>query len=121
STTLPKAAPCELSAVAILAKTCRHCASKSSTPTTRPPASVASWPAMNRNSAALTRVICEYWPSGLPSPSGFWILISGIPRRRQSRRRFRPAGAGLELLEHLFQRRDLGLELFDALDQLRIG
>ena len=32
--------------------------------------SVATWPAMNRSSDALTRVICEYWPSGLPSASG---------------------------------------------------
>jgi hypothetical protein len=24
----------------------------------------------------LTRVICEYWPSGLPMVSGLWIVIS---------------------------------------------
>ena len=29
-----------------------------------------TWPAMKRNSAALTRVICEYCPSGLPSAFG---------------------------------------------------
>src|SRR5262245_32209927 len=33
---------------------------------------------MNRNSDALTRVIWEYWPSGLPSTSGLWIVISGM-------------------------------------------
>src|SRR5262249_22254550 len=36
------------------------CASKSSAPTVLPPRSVATCPAMNRNSDALTRVICEY-------------------------------------------------------------
>src|SRR6516165_12380068 len=32
---------------------------------------------MNRSSDAFTRVICEYWPSGLPIVSGLWIVISG--------------------------------------------
>src|SRR5262249_23121366 len=104
----------------MLAKVCTHCASKSSAPTSLP-SFTATWPAMNRNSAALTRVICEYWPSGFPSPSGFWILISAISGGRRSRRCFRPTGAGLELLDHVFQRRDLGLELLHAFDQLRIG
>src|SRR5262249_3548496 len=62
----------------MLAKTCRHWASKSASPTSLPPRSVATWPAMNRNSDALTRVIWEYWPSGLPSTSGLWIVISGM-------------------------------------------
>src|SRR5439155_1415465 len=35
-------------------------------------------PAMNRNSDALTRVICEYAPSGLPMASGLWIVIAGM-------------------------------------------
>ena len=38
----------------------------------------ASMPAMKRNSPALTRAMCEYWPSGLPSASTFVILISAI-------------------------------------------
>src|SRR6185369_6705724 len=62
----------------MLAKTCRHCASKSSLPTQAPLFSAATWPAMNRNSDAFTRVICEYCPSGLPSASGLKILMSGI-------------------------------------------
>src|SRR6266545_1420148 len=68
----------------MLAKTCQHCASKSSVPTALPLVSVASWPAMNRNSDALTRVIWEYWPSGLPSVSGFRILMSGMTQRRRT-------------------------------------
>src|SRR5512134_2212832 len=57
--------------------TCTHCASKSSAPMTFPAWSVASWPAMNSHSAAfLTRVICEYWPSGFPRPSGLKIVIA---------------------------------------------
>jgi len=40
-----------------------------------------SQPAMNKNSDAFTRVICEYWPSGLPSV------------HRGARRRHRPASA----------------------------
>src|SRR4051812_6554102 len=61
----------------MLAKTCTHCASKSSAPTKPPARSVASWPAMKTYSAApLTRVICEYCPSGLPRPSGLTMLIS---------------------------------------------
>src|SRR5262249_55684451 len=62
----------------MLAKVCTHWASKSSAPITLPALSTATWPAMNRYSDALTRVRCEYWPSGLPSTSGFWNLISGI-------------------------------------------
>ena len=58
-------------------KTCTHWASKSSAPTMLPASSVASWPAMNSHSEAFfTRVICEYWPSGLPRPSGLKIVIS---------------------------------------------
>src|SRR5262245_32080302 len=57
---MAKLAPCDFSAASMLAKTCRHCASKSSAPTVLPLPSVATWPAMNRNSDALTRVICEY-------------------------------------------------------------
>ena len=45
-----------------------HCASKSAG--VLPSRSAPTWPAMNRNSDALTRVICEYCPSGLPRPSG---------------------------------------------------
>jgi hypothetical protein len=33
---------------------------------------------MNSNSDALTRVICEYCPSGLPSASGFSMVMSGM-------------------------------------------
>ena len=42
------------------------------------PAPAPTWPAMNRNSEALTRVICEYCPSGLPRLSGLRILMSGM-------------------------------------------
>src|SRR4029450_93668 len=73
-----KLARCDVSAASILAKTWRHCASKLSAPTTLPLRSVATWPAMNRNSDALTRASCEYWPSGLPSASGFSIVMLGM-------------------------------------------
>jgi hypothetical protein len=33
-------------------------------------------PAIKMNSDALTRVMCEYWPSGVPSVSGLKILMS---------------------------------------------
>src|SRR4051794_33462154 len=33
-------------------------------------------PATNRSSPALTRVICEYWPSGLPRLCGLLMRIS---------------------------------------------
>src|SRR5262249_15823349 len=62
----------------MLAKVCTHCASKSSTPTGLPSRSTPTWPAMNRYSDALTRVMCEYWPSGLPSASGLTILMSAM-------------------------------------------
>src|SRR5262245_65947860 len=71
----------------MLAKTCRHWASKSASPTSLPPRSVATWPAMNRNSDVLTRVIWEYWPSGLPSTSGLWIVISGMLAAEELARR----------------------------------
>src|SRR5258706_9327039 len=67
---LPQPAPADLSASPICAKTPLHCASKS--------APGASIPAMKRYSAALTRVTCEYWPSGLPTASTFVILMSAI-------------------------------------------
>src|SRR5258706_9978297 len=67
---LPQPAPADLSASPICAKTPLHCASKS--------APGASIPAMKRYSAALTRVTCEYWPSGLPRASTFVILMSAI-------------------------------------------
>src|SRR5258707_5280823 len=67
---LPQPASADLSASPICAKTPLHCASKS--------APGASIPAMNRYSAALTRVTCEYWPSGLPRASTFVILMSAI-------------------------------------------
>src|SRR5260221_3391825 len=67
---LPQPASADLSASPICAKTPLHCASKS--------APGASIPAMNRYSAALTRVTCEYWPSGLPKASTFVILMSAI-------------------------------------------
>src|SRR6185295_1653225 len=35
-------------------------------------------PAMNRNSDAFTRVICEYCPSGLPRLSGFRYWTCGM-------------------------------------------
>src|ERR1044072_4889480 len=104
STTLPKLAPCDFSAASILAKTCRHWASKSSEPTPLPPRSVATCPAVNRNSDAFTRVICEYCPSGLPSASGFWMLISGMmaslrrcgPHPRLGTDRMPPGQRGIE-------------------------
>src|ERR1700733_14647667 len=71
---LAKLAPCEASAVSILANTRPHCASKSAGALPSLPA--PTWPAMKTNSDALTRVSCEYCPSGLPSVSGFWILMS---------------------------------------------
>jgi hypothetical protein len=37
-----------------------------------------TWPAMNRNSDAFTRVMCEYCPSGLPSVSGLMSWIGGM-------------------------------------------
>src|SRR5260221_13924359 len=67
---LPQPAPADLSASLICAKTPPHCASKS--------APGASIPAMKRYSAALTRVTCEYWPSGLPRASTFVILMAAI-------------------------------------------
>src|SRR5258708_33669183 len=67
---LTQPAPADLSASLICAKTPPHCASKS--------APGASIPAMKRYSAALTRVTCEYWPSGLPRASTFVILMSAI-------------------------------------------
>src|SRR5260221_13082812 len=67
---LPQPVPADLSASPICAKTPLHCASKS--------APGASIPAMYRYSAALTRVTCEYWPSGLPRASTFGILMSAI-------------------------------------------
>src|SRR5260221_5017303 len=67
---LPQPAAGDLSASPICAQTPLHCASKS--------APGASIPAMNRYSAALTRVTCEYWPSGLPRASTFVILMSAI-------------------------------------------
>src|SRR5579883_190832 len=76
--TFAHVAPCDLSAASMLAKVCTHCASKSSAPITLPALSTATWPAMNRYSDALTRVMCEYWPSGLPRASGFSNLISGM-------------------------------------------
>src|SRR2546422_6498776 len=66
----PQPAPADFSAFSIWANTPAHCASKSSPG--------ASMPAMKRNSPALTRAMCEYWPSGLPSASTFVILISAI-------------------------------------------
>src|ERR1700676_3887842 len=77
---LEKLAPCEANAAPILAKTRPHCASKSAGALPSLPApelSMPTWPAMNRNSDALTRVICEYCPSGLPRLSGLRILMSG--------------------------------------------
>src|SRR2546425_4232497 len=69
-TTLPQPAPAASSALPICAKTPLHWLSKSDPG--------ASMPAMKRNSPALTRAMCEYWPSGLPSASTFVILISAI-------------------------------------------
>jgi len=40
----------------------------------------ATCPAMNRNSDALTRVMCEYCPSGFSNASGLRILMSGMAR-----------------------------------------
>src|SRR5215472_11972401 len=62
----------------MLVKTCRHWASKSPAPTMLPSLSPANCPATNKNSDALTRVICEYWPMGFPRTPGFTILISGM-------------------------------------------
>src|SRR5258708_7108002 len=62
----------------MLANTRRHCPSKSSAPTSLPLESVATCPAMNSSSDALTREICEYRPRGLPSASGFAIVISDM-------------------------------------------
>jgi hypothetical protein len=62
----------------MFAKTCPHWTSKSPDPTHFPSLSVATWPAINRNSDALTRVICEYWPSGFPKDGGLWMVISAM-------------------------------------------
>src|SRR5260221_12480046 len=67
---VPQPASADLHASPIDAKTPLHCASQS--------APGASIPAMKRYSAALTRVTCEYWPSGLPRASTFVILMSAI-------------------------------------------
>src|SRR5881394_31774 len=73
---LPKPAPWEASAAPMLAKVCAHWASKSAGVLASLPA--PTWPAMNRNSEAFTRVICEYCPSGLPRLSGLRILMSAM-------------------------------------------
>ena len=41
-----------------------------------------TWPAMNKNSDALTRVSCEYCPSGLPRLSGLRIWMLGMSALR---------------------------------------
>src|SRR5215470_1127608 len=73
---LAKLAPCEASAASRLAKTCVHWASKSDG--VEPSGATPVWPAMNRNSDALTRVMCEYCPSGLPRTSGLSISMLGM-------------------------------------------
>ena len=76
-TTFFQPAPQAASAASMFLNTCTHCASKSSAPTTLPALSLASCPAMKSHSEAFfTRVICEYWPSGFPRPSGLKIVIS---------------------------------------------
>src|SRR3954465_9047135 len=73
---LPKPAPWEASAAPMLAKVCAHWPSKSAG--VLPSLVAPTWPAMNRNSEAFTRVICEYCPSGLPRLSGLRILMSAM-------------------------------------------
>src|SRR6476469_4882144 len=60
----------------MLAKVCAHWPSKSAGVLPSLPAPTC--PAMNRNSEAFTRVICEYCPSGLPRLSGLRILMSAM-------------------------------------------
>src|SRR4029078_10108306 len=75
---LLKPAPWEASAAPMLAKVCAPSPSKSAGGLPSLPA--PTWPAMNRNSEAFTRVICEYCPSGLPRLSGLRILMSAVVR-----------------------------------------
>src|SRR5262245_29739971 len=74
----PQPAPTNFKAASMFAKVCTHWASKSPSPTSLPLPSTPTWPAMKTNSEALTRVRCEYRPSGLPSASGLRILMSAI-------------------------------------------
>src|SRR5262245_14230271 len=73
---LAKLAPCDCRAAPMLAKVCAHCASKSADVV--PSLAAPTCPAMNRNSDAFTRVICEYCPSGLPRLSGFRYWTCGM-------------------------------------------
>src|SRR5256885_17182077 len=65
---------------------------------------------MKRNSDALTRVMCEYWPSGRASVSGFPILISAMtcPRSFDARR--------IEQIANARRQIGLGDRLLDDLD-----
>src|SRR5712675_992185 len=88
---LARPAPCDCRAAPILAKVWAHCVSKSAEVV--PSLAAPTCPAMNRNSDAFTRVICEYCPSGLPRLSGLrhWICGMGGSGSVDGGRAFVPA------------------------------